>query len=244
MARILVGTSGWTYPEWREFLYPEDLPSNRFLEYYAARFPTTEVNYSFYHLPSPATYEKWAAQVPETFIFSLKASRLITHTKRLTEVEEAWSTFVERARTLQARLGPILLQFPASFQRDTARLAAFLKTVRRDQLRLAFEFRHPSWFTDEIYRLLERHGAALCIADSPSYPREDVLTADFTYVRFHGREKLFRSSYTKAELTAEARKMKRYVKDGVDVYAYFNNTAGEAAVKNARTLRKLLESEG
>ncbi len=244
MARILVGTSGWTYPEWRGFFYPDDLPSDRFLEYYAARFPTTEVNYSFYHLPSPASYEKWAAQVPETFIFSLKASRLITHTKRLTGVEEAWSTFVERARTLQARLGPILLQFPASFQRDTARLAAFLKTVRRDQLRFAFEFRHLSWFTDGIYRLLERHGTALCIADSPSYPREDVLTADFAYLRFHGRTSLFRSSYSQTELRTEARKIKRYAKDGIDVYAYFNNTAGGAAMKNARTLRKLLESEG
>jgi uncharacterized protein YecE (DUF72 family) len=242
-ARILVGTSGWTYPDWRESFYPADLPSSRYLEFYAERFPTTEVNYSFYHLPRPSTYEKWAAHVPATFVFALKASRLITHTKRLLEAEEAWGTFVGRARTLGDHLGPILLQFPAGFQRDRARLATFLQMAEdRKPLRLAFEFRHESWFTDAIYRLLERHGAALCIADSPSYPRADVLTADFAYFRFHGRTRLFQSSYTRAELAAEARRMRRYAKDGMDLYVYFNNTAREAALKNARTLRAILEN--
>ena len=246
MARFLIGTSGWTYPSWRGPFYPEDLPSRRYLEYYAREFPTAEVNYSFYHLPRPQTYANWAKQVPDSFVFALKASRLITHTKRLLEIEEAWHTFVERALALGPHLGPILLQFPASFQRERSRLKRFLEmaqdvTADAPSLRLVFEFRHDSWFVEEIYRLLKCYGAALCIADSPDYPRRDVLTTDFAYYRFHGRTQLFASRYTKAELTQEVRRMKQYLRDGIDVYVYFNNDARGHAVKNARTLRTLLE---
>ncbi|MBI4401686.1 MAG: DUF72 domain-containing protein [Nitrospirae bacterium] len=244
MATVLVGTSGWSYPGWRDSFYPEGLPASRRLEFYARRFPTTEVNYSFYHLPRPSTYEKWAGQVPEQFVFALKASRLITHTKRLSDVEEPWRAFVQNAGALGTHFGPILLQFPASFPQDTQRLADFLSMARRGSprgLRLVCEFRHESWFTDRVYRALERHHAALCIADSPSYPRQDVLTADFTYVRFHGREQLFASSYTDSQLSREARAIRRYEREGEDVYVYFNNDAHGAAVKNAHTLRALLE---
>lgn len=118
MARILIGTSGWTYSSWRGTFYSEYLPSRRYLEFYAQEFPTAEVNYSFYHLLKPATYEKWAGQVPEEFVFSVKASRLISHTKRLKDVEEPWETFVGNARSLGAHLGPVLLQFPPSFRCD------------------------------------------------------------------------------------------------------------------------------
>lgn len=244
MPRCLIGTSGWTYPDWRGTFYPEDLPSWDYLAFYAREFPTAEVNYSFYHLPKPATYAKWAAQVPDEFIFSVKASRLITHTKRLRGVTEAWRTFVGNARALGAHLGPILLQFPSSFRCDRQRLGAFLDkaSAAGDRpLRLVFEFRHESWFTEEVYRLLRRHGAALCIADSPSYPRRDVLTADFAYLRFHGRKTLFVSSYAKAELAEEAAAIRRYLKDGLDVFVYFNNTAGGHAIENARTLRELVK---
>lgn len=246
MARILIGTSGWTYPDWRGAFYPEDLPSREYLAFYAREFLTAEVNYSFYHLPKPETYAKWAAQVPDGFIFSVKASRLITHTKRLRGVIEPWRTFVGNAQALGAHLGPILLQFPSSFRCDRKRLAAFLEKARAGALddcllRLVFEFRHESWFTADIYRLLQRHRAALCIADSPSYPRHDVLTADFTYLRFHGREELFVSSYSEAELAEEAGKITRYLKDGLDVFVYFNNTAGGHAIRNARTLRGLVK---
>jgi uncharacterized protein YecE (DUF72 family) len=248
-ARIWIGTSGWTYASWKGPFYPDDLPSRRYLEFYAHEFPTTEVNYSFYHLPRPQTYAKWAGQVPDEFLFSVKASRLITHTKRLLDVPEAWRTFVGNALTLGNHLGPILLQFPPSFRKDGDRLSEFLEMAQaastaHSHLRLVFEFRHESWFTDEIYRLLKRHGAALCIADSPRYPRKDILTAGWTYVRFHGRNELFASSYTKNELAKEAGQLTRSQREGIEVFVYFNNDARGYAVKNARLLKELLEESG
>lgn len=245
MARCFVGTSGWTCPDWRGPFYPDDLPSRQYLEFYAKEFPTTEINYSFYHLPKPATYAKWATHVPDGFVFAVKASRLITHTKRLERVGEVWQTFVHNAQALGTHLGPILLQFPSSFRCDLKRLAEFLDMVRGSISddpagRLVFEFRHDSWFTDDIYRLLKRHHAALCIADSPTYPRRDVRTTDFAYLRFHGRKQLFVSSYTKTDLAEEAKRIKAYLRDGMAVFAYFNNTARGRAIENARALKALL----
>jgi uncharacterized protein YecE (DUF72 family) len=248
MARLLIGTSGWTYASWRGTFYPRSLASRQYLEFYAKEFSTTEVNYSFYHLPRPRTYEKWASQVPDKFVFALKASRFITHVKRLADVKEAWATFVENARSLGSHFGPILLQFPPSFRCDRKRLASFLRSAQNPAsksglLRLAFEFRHPSWFTEEVYGLLRQHHAALCIADSPRYPRRNVITADFVYLRFHGRTELFASKYTDAELAEEAEEIGRYYRDGLDVYVYFNNDAEGHAVTNARTLRRMVAEE-
>lgn len=245
MARLLIGTSGWTYSSWKGVFYPSDLPSRHYLEFYAREFPSTEVNYSFYHLPRPSTYEKWAAQVPDEFIFALKASRFITHIKRLVDVEEAWATFVQNALVLGSHLGPILLQFPPSFRCDRRKLAAFLGSAqwpapKSQPVQLAFEFRHESWFSEQTYALLSRHNAALCIADSPRYPRKDLLTADFVYLRFHGRTDLFASKYTESELADEAKRIRRYLRDGRDVYVYFNNDALGHAVANARTLIHLV----
>jgi uncharacterized protein YecE (DUF72 family) len=244
MSRLWIGTSGWTYKSWRGTFYPPDVPSRRYLQFYAGEFPTTEVNCSFYHLPRHQTYANWAEQVPEDFIFSVKASRFITHIKRLLDVEAAWQTFLERALLLGPRLGPILFQFPESFPKAPERLAEFLEIVNKNgsaRLRTVFEFRHESWFSEETYRLLKRHGAALCIADSGRYPRKDVLTADWVYIRYHGRSRLFASNYSKAVLADEAKKIKRHLRNGSEVFVYFNNDARGYAVKNARTLRGLLE---
>lgn len=247
-SRVFIGTSGWTYPNWRGAFYPRDLPGSRLLEFYAREFITTEVNYSFYHLPRSTTYTKWAGQVPEGFLFAVKAHRIITHTKRLAGVQEPWQVFLSNVAALGSRLGPVLLQFPPNFQRHTNRLAEFLEGARNGipdglRLKLVFEFRHESWFTDEVYRLLGRYAAVLCIADSPRYPRKEVLTTDCVYVRFHGRRRLFESSYSEAELEEEARKVKRYLRKGLDVFLYFNNTARGHAIDNARTLKRLLGVE-
>lgn len=249
MARLFIGTSGWTYSSWKGAFYPKDLPSRRYLEFYSREFDSTEVNYSFYHLPRPSTYDKWASQVPKDFIFALKASRFITHVKRLSGVEEAWPTFVHNALALGSHLGPILLQFPPSLQIDRKRLEAFLRAAQRPaprshRLRLVCEFRHDSWFREEIFSLLSRYEAALCIADSPRYPRQNVVTANFVYLRFHGRAELFASKYSDVELANEANRIKRYLRDGLDAYVYFNNDALGYAVENARTLREMTEEKG
>ncbi|WP_447601963.1 DUF72 domain-containing protein [Nitrospira sp. Nam80] len=248
MAKLLIGTSGWTYASWKGPFYPKDMPSRKYLEFYAAEFPTTEVNYSFYHLPKISTYERWRVLVPDEFLFAVKASRFITHIKRLHEAQAAWQTFVQNASTLGTHLGPILFQFPPSFRADHARLGRFLETAQEPAaqtgpLRLVCEFRHDSWFTDETYRLLNQQGAALCIADGSKYARRDVITADFTYIRYHGRSRMFASDYSDAELAEEATRIRRYRREGLDVFVYFNNDAMGYAVKNARALRALLEDQ-
>lgn len=245
MARVWIGTSGWTYSSWKGVFYPSDLPSRHYLEFYAREFPTTEVNYSFYHLPRPSTYEKWAAQAPDSFLFALKASRFITHVRRLVDVEEAWATFVQNALALGPHLGPILLQFPPSFRCDRKKLDAFLNFAQRPapkshRLKLAFEFRHETWFTREVYLLLRERNAALCIADSSRYPRRNEVTADFVYLRFHGKTNLFASNYSDSELTEEAKLIRQNLSDRRDVYVYFNNDALGHAVANARTLTHLV----
>ncbi len=240
MASVRIGTSGWAYADWRGTFYSDHLPARRFLEFYATEFSTVEVNASFYRLPKPETYARWSMQVPDGFVFAVKANRSITHIRRLKDVEPLWEEFMSGARSLGARLGPILLQFPSSFRYDPHRLDAFLRASATQSVRLAFEFRHPSWMNDEACRLLSAHNAALCISDSPGYPRSDVWTADFAYVRFHGRERLFFSRYSDAQLTEEADKIRRCLESGRDVFVYFNNTAGGHAVQNARTLMRLL----
>jgi uncharacterized protein YecE (DUF72 family) len=245
MANVFIGTSGWTYPSWESVFYPANLPHGQYLNFYSQHFLATEVNYSFYRLPGLTTIENWTSQVPKEFCFALKASRFITHVRRLKNVESAWRRFLSSAAALGRHRGPILLQFPENFHADAAKLADFLimanETMNtQTRFRLAFEFRHESWFSQEIFNLLLAQGAALCIADSPCYPRHDVITTDFTYYRFHGRVELFASSYSSEDLAAEARKIRRLLRKGIDVYAFFNNDAEAHAVQNAAVLRQSL----
>jgi uncharacterized protein YecE (DUF72 family) len=245
MARFYVGTSGWNYAGWRGSFYPADLPARRFLAYYAGRFDTAEVNYSFYHLPRVSTYENWRVATPDGFVFALKASRFITHIKRLHEVREAWEEFVARARALKDKLGPILLQFPSSFQatdENLARIEEFLGYAASDEnLRLAAEFRHTSCFEPRMVSILKRRRAALVIAHSARYPVPELIaTAPFVYFRFHGPKELFASGYTDRELRKWAAHMKDFIRTGHDVYAYFNNDARGDAVPNAETIRAMV----
>jgi uncharacterized protein YecE (DUF72 family) len=246
MARLLVGTSGWAYGGWRGSFYPERLPASEFLAFYAREFDTAEVNYSFYRLPRAATYEKWYADTPSQFVFALKASRLITQIKRLREVEESWREFINRARPLKEKLGPILLQFPSNFHASDDSIDAlrqFLKHSRGSQmnLRLALEFRHDSWFAAPVQALLREHDAALVIAHSSRYPvPEPASTGSFVYFRFHGPKELFASCYSDQELKQWAARIKHFLRIGLDAYAYFNNDARGDAVPNARTLREMV----
>ena len=196
MARLFIGTSGWVYRSWKGPFYPDTLPGRRYLEFYAQEFDTTEINSSFYHLPRPQTFTNWAAHVPSNFIFSVKASRYLTHMKRLLDPVDPWERFIESAIQLGERLGPILLQFPPSFKKNADRLETFFNMTtsvepRPTPLKLVCEFRHESWLSSDIYRLLNRHAVAWCIADGPKYPRKDLVTADFAYIRYHGRSLIF-----------------------------------------------------
>lgn len=247
MARFLTGTSGWNYGEWKERFYPEDLPARKWLSYYAERFATVEVNYSFYHLPRETTYANWYAQTSPGFVFALKGSRFITHIKRLREVEREWKEFVQRSLVLKEKLGPILLQFPPSFHASPENLElmeAFLNYAATPHLpRIAMEFRHQSCFEEKALALLRHYRAALVIAHSRRYPIAPVLaTSDFAYFRFHGPEELFASSYSDAELREWAAHMRSLMRKGCDVYAYFNNDVGGYAVSNANTLARMMES--
>jgi uncharacterized protein YecE (DUF72 family) len=245
MAGFFIGTSGWNYQHWKGIFYPDGVPARRWLEYYAEHFNTAEVNYSFYRLPKPSTYEKWLTQVPDDFIFALKCSRLITHAKRLGSLGDLWQNFLRNAVTLDNGLGPILCQFPDRFEVDVTRLDEFLSIARSAvehnlDIRLATEFRHDSWFSPEVYRVLEKHNTALVIASSSRYPRVEAVTADFAYFRYHGPGALFGSKYSDRELEKEARLMSRLRDRDLDVYAYFNNDGHGYAVQNAFTLQDKL----
>ena len=248
--KLYIGTSGWVYSHWEGIFYPEGLSRKDKLKYFAQHFKTTEINYSFYHLPKPFTYQNWYKQTPKDFIFSVKASRFITHTclagrqvKRLKEVKDAWKTFLENALNLKEKLGPILFQFPPNFsatEENIKRLEEFLTILRsRVSCKYAFEFRHQTWCVQRIYELLKKYNCALVISDSPSFPRAEEITADFIYIRMHGSKILFSSKYTAQELKNLAQKIKKWQKKGLDVYVYFNNDAYGYAIENAKQLLKL-----
>jgi len=246
MQKLFIGTSGWVYPHWEGVFYPGDLPSKDKLKYFSKHFKTAEINYSFYHLPRPATYQNWYNQTPEDFLFAVKASRFITHIKRLQGTKEASKQFIENALNLKEKLGPILFQFPPSFkatEENVSRLEGFLKLITKRKTRYAFEFRHKSWCDKKIYNLLKKHNAAWVIADSPNYPKAEDVTADFIYIRMHGSKVLFSSSYTKKELKDLAQKIKKWLKQRLDIYVYFNNDAYGYAVGNAKELVKFCKNK-
>jgi len=260
MPNLFIGTSGWIYSHWDGIFYPEKLSSKAKLKYYSQYFKTVEINYSFYHLPKSSTYQNWYSQTPKDFVFAIKASRFITHIKRLKGVKEAWEQFLESALNLKEKLGPILFQFPPSFQasaENIKRLKDFFeicdKTAMTEcqnfvrgrasyksyNLKYALEFRHDSWCNKKIYKILRKYNVAWVIADSPRYPRADVVTANFIYIRLHGSKSMFASKYTKEELKILAKKIKNWLKQKLDIYCYFNNDAYGYAVENAKELLNL-----
>jgi uncharacterized protein YecE (DUF72 family) len=238
-ARYLVGTSGWNYPHWRGRFYPRQLSPAGWLAYFARQFPTVEINSTFYRLPASTVFAAWRAAVPARFTFAVKASRFITHIKRLRAGRGPVRRLVTRARPLRRTLGPILFQLPPAFACDEPRLAAFLAGLPAG-LRYAMEFRHDSWHRESVYRLLRRHRTACCISDGPEIPRRIVRTAPFIYVRFHGPGGIGVGRYSEAALRWWARRV-REISEGRPVYAYFNNDQDAFAVQNAGRLTELLE---
>jgi uncharacterized protein YecE (DUF72 family) len=239
---IRIGCSGWNYPHWRERVYPRGVPQRRWLEHYATLFDTVEVNATFYRLPTEAAVRGWVEQAPPGFLFAVKASRYLTHIRRLRDLEAGIRRFYERIEPLaqSPKLGPVLWQLPPTFKRDDERLAAALDALPKG--RHAFEFREPSWYVDDIYALLREHGAALVIPDSARYPfRELVLTADWTFVRLHQGSRGRRGNYSERELEEWAKRIAGWRAGGADVYAFFNNDWEGFAVRNGLMLRELLD---
>ena len=235
--RLRVGTSGYQYEHWRGLFYPRELPKSRWFAYYAGHFDTVEINNTFYRLPAPAVFDAWRKAAPPGMIYALKFSRFGTHMKHLRDPEQPIALFLARARRLGATLGPILVQLPPRWRVNRERLQGFLAALPRGR-RWAIEFREPTWLCEPVYALLAKHGVALCVHDMlADHPWR--LTADFAYLRFHGTR--YGGSYTRAALVGYARRIRAWLAQGTDVYAYFNNDAQGHAVRNALDLRRYLQ---
>lgn len=241
MAVFRIGTSGWHYKHWRGVFYPPDLPTAAWLSYYAAEFGTVEINNSFYRLPSEATFEAWRDHAPPGFTFAVKASRFLTHMKKLKDAEEPLRNILGRARRLGDHLGPILYQLPPYWGRDLARLEAFLQLLPSDVQHI-FEFRDPSWLVTETFDLLRRYGAGLCIYDLPGYTSPLQVTAPFAYIRFHSATDMYGGEYGEERLRPWAERLRALGAQAETLYIYFNNDAFGYAVSDARILRRLLEA--
>ena len=237
---LYVGTSGWQYRDWRGVLYPDGLPQRAWLEHYAGSFPTVEANNAFYRLPARAVFERWRDQTPPGFVMAVKVSRYLTHVRRLRDPGEPVARLVERAAGLGDRLGPYLLQLPPTLQVDLDRLDACLRAFPR-AARVAVEPRHESWWTDKVRAVLERREAALCWADRRGHPITPLWeTAGWGYVRLHEGTASPRPSYGRTALSTWLDRIaSAWPPTRADTYVYFNNDAGGAAVRNARTVRRL-----
>jgi uncharacterized protein YecE (DUF72 family) len=238
---VWIGCSGWNYRDWRETVYPKGLPTKRWLEHYATLFRTVEVNNTFYRLPTLSAVEGWVQQTPADFVFTVKASRYLTHIKRLTDMKAGVERFYERIEPLitAGKLGPVLWQLPANFHRDDDRLASAIEQLPAGKH--CFEFRHPSWFTDEVYELLRTNGIALVVGDHPDRPFQTFeLTADWTFIRFHHGHRGRKGNYSRAELEEWAGRIATW-RSEVEIFAYFNNDWQAFAVRNARFLQRQLD---
>jgi uncharacterized protein YecE (DUF72 family) len=241
---VRIGCSGWQYRDWRGVLYPEGLGQARWLERYVEVFDTVEVNSTFYRLASKDAVRRWVEQTPPDFLFALKASRYLIHMKKLRDVEPGIGRFYERIEPLAGspKMGPVLWQLPEWFKRDDDTLATALDALPPG--RHCFEFRDPSWFTEDVYALLRRHDVALAIGDHPERPWQPFeLTTDWTYVRFHHGRRGRRGNYSETELREWADRLAGAARTA-DVLAYFNNDWEGFAVRNAVALRRMVREAG
>ena len=238
-----VGTSGWQYRDWRGAFYPPGVAQHRWLGYYAERFATVEVNNTFYMLPAETAFDRWRAQTPDGFLLALKMNRYLTHVRRLRDPEDPVRRFCERADRLGARLGPILLQLGPQHRADVERLDTVLSLLA--PRRVAFEPRHRSWYSDDVRAVLGRHDVPLCLADRLGRPMGPLWrTASWGYVRLHEGTATPRPCYGPTALRSWGRRIAGLFGDDADVFVYFNNDPGGAAVRNARTFLTMARHQG
>jgi uncharacterized protein YecE (DUF72 family) len=238
---VRVGCSGWNYQHWRGRVYPKGCPPSRWLEHYAKLFDTVEINSTFYRLASRDAAARWVEQTPDGFAFAAKASRYLTHIRKLANLEQGIERYYERIEPLVegGKLGPVVWQLAPWFQRDDDRLASALEALPEG--RHCFEFRHPTWFTQEVYALLREHGVALVIGDRKGLEfQAHEFTADWTLVRFHYGSRGRRGNYSQSELETWKRRLTQWRRK-VEIYAYFNNDQEGFAVRNALWMRRALK---
>jgi uncharacterized protein YecE (DUF72 family) len=237
-ATIFIGTSGWQYRHWT--FYPKGTSAPKMFEEYLDHFNTVELNSSFYHQPSRETFGGWRKKTPAGFVFSVKASRYITHNKKLHDAKDATDYCIECAEGLGKKLGPILFQMPPSWQIDLERLESFLKLLPRRR-QCTFEFRNPSWMTEETYALLKKYNRAFCIYELAGFESPHEVTADFIYIRLHGPSLFkYNGNYSKPSLKRWAAEINEWKKRVKNIYVYFDNDAHGYAPKNALTLKELI----
>jgi uncharacterized protein YecE (DUF72 family) len=253
---IFVGTSGWQYRHWRERFYPVGVAQKDWLEFYAERFATVESNNAFYRLPDPKTFANWAQRTPDDFVFTVKVSRYLTHIRRLREPTEPVARFVDHARHLGDKLGPVLLQLPPTLKCSTDDLDATLARFAAEDshVRVAVEFRHDSWFIDAVRHILETYGAALCLADGSLTVKAgrkihgvmspEWRTTDWGYLRFHHGAASPDPCYGRRALATWVDRLKKLFGSRVDVFVYFNNDGAACALRDARVFAGLLEASG
>ena len=241
---IYLGTSGWNYTHWKQTFYPKEVPQKLWLEFYAKRFQTVELNNSFYRLPSAEQFGSWCERSPADFIFTVKMSRYLTHIKRLREPQEPVERFLTHVSPLGKKLGPILLQFPPTYKVDLPALEETLALFPRDK-RVVLEFRHDSWFTDEVLALCEKFGAAWCLADRLSKPITPVWkSTDWAFLRFHEGLAEPHPCYGRSALQSWVQRLADGWGTDADIYVYFNNDPRACALRDARTFGRMAQAAG
>lgn len=242
--QIYIGTCGWHYDGWRGKFYPREVKAGDWLEYYAGYFDCVELNSSFYRFPGSDTVEGWLARTPPNFSFALKASRYITHQKKLKDCREPLRRFLRQAEVFAGKLGPVLFQLPPRWRLDLTRLAAFLALLPAGP-RYAMEFRDPSWHCSEVWDLLSAHAVAWCQYDLRGFLAPERLTTNMIYLRLHGPgENAYCGSYDEVVLRGWAARLENWVRDGYQVWVFFDNDQAGAAVANALRLRELCAEAG
>jgi uncharacterized protein YecE (DUF72 family) len=241
MARIFIGTSGWSYKSWRGPFFPNEVMVKHHLQFYATQFDSAELNGVFYRTPTLAAVRGWRDNTPDDFVFAWKASKFITHWKRLSDKSRNSLALIEqRLKILGPKAGPVLFQLPPQFAANPDRLDRFMKLVPK-RWRVSFEFRHDSWYCNEVFKLLRKHDVALCISDHADAPAPWQVTAPFVYVRGHGPTGRYKGHYSKKTLRAWARKIRAWKRGRKDVYVYFDNDQKSAAPADALKLARMLE---
>lgn len=243
--QAFIGTSGWNYSQWRGIFYPEEVSQNRWLEFYSRFFDTVEINMTFYRFPNEKAIEKWKRTVSKGFLFSVKGNRIITHVKKLKDVESILKKFLSLILLFEDKLGPVLFQLPPSFSFKKERLAAFCELLTSQEItknmKFSIELRDKRWINEEVFSILKSYNISLCFSDFPGVEINSPFTASFVYIRRHGPTTLYSSCYTEEEIKKDASFIGNCLKNKMHVFIYYNNDANAWAVKNAFQLKEMLK---